>query len=243
MIRKLLAGMTLGALIAIPASAQTLDEILAKNYQAKGGLDRIKAVNTVRATGTMTLGPGMEVPFVMEQKRPNQTRMEVTIQGATIVQAYDGKAGWMLDPSQGRKTPTPMAEDALRQIDIQADMDGPLVDYKSKGSTLELLGKEKVAGADAYMLKLTLKTGDTIVMYLDADRFLEVKMVAKMKIRGTDVESETSIGDYREVAGMMVAHAMESSQKGAPQKQRMTIKKVEVNVPIDDARFKMPAAR
>jgi len=243
MIRKLLAGLILGALFAVPASAQTLDEILAKNYKAKGGLDKIKAVNTVRTTGTMTLGPGMEVPFVMEQKRPGSLRMEIALQGMTVVQAYDGKTGWMLTPLQGRKDPEPIPEDALRQIDLQADMDGPLVDYKAKGSTLELLGKEKAGDADAYKLKLTLKTGDTLVIYLDADRFLEVKMEARMRIRGTDVESETSIGDYREVAGMMVAHAMESSQKGAPQKQKMTIKKVEVNVPMEDARFKMPVAK
>lgn len=241
MIRKLLAGLALGALFAVPASAQTLDEVLAKNLKAKGGIEKIKSVTTSRTTGTMTVGPGIEVPFVMEQKRPNSMRMEITFQGMTIIQAYDGKTGWMLNPMQGRKDPEPMPEDALRQVDLQADMDGPLVDYKAKGSTAELLGKEKVDGADAYKIKLTLKTGDTLFVYLDADQFLEVRMDAKMKIRGTDVDSTTTIGDYKEVGGMMIAHAMESSQQGAPQKQKMTIQKVELNVPIDDARFKMPA--
>jgi outer membrane lipoprotein-sorting protein len=243
MIRKLLAGLALGALFAIPASAQNLDEILARNLKAKGGVEKIKSVNTVRTTGTMTVGPGIEVPFVMEQKRPSSMRMEITFQGMTIVQAYDGKTGWMLNPMQGRKDPEPMPEDAMRQVDLQADIDGPLVDYKSKGTALELVGKEKIEGADAYKLKLTLKSGDTLFIYLDADQFLEVRMDAKMKIRGTDVESETTIGDYKDVGGMMIAHAMESAQKGAPQKQKMTIKKVEMNVAIDDARFKMPTAK
>jgi len=243
MIRKLPAGLALVALFAVPASAQTLDEVLAKNLKAKGGVEKIKAVSTVRTTGTMTIGPGIEVPFVMEQKRPNSMRMEIAFQGMTIIQAYDGKTGWMLNPLQGRKEPEPMPEDALRQVDLQADMDGPLVDYKSKGSTLELVGKDKVEGADAYKLKLTLKSGDTLFIYLDADQFLEVRMDAKMKIRGTDVESETTIGDYKEVGGMMMAHAMESAQKGAPQKQKMTIQKVELNVAIDDARFRMPTVK
>jgi outer membrane lipoprotein-sorting protein len=243
MIRKLLAGLALGALFAIPASAQNLDEILAKNLKAKGGAEKLKAVTTTRTTGTMTVGPGIEVPFVMEQKRPNSMRMDITFQGMTIVQAYDGKTGWMINPMQGRKDPEPMPEDALRQIDLQADMDGPLVDYKAKGSTVELVGKEKVEGADAYKLKLTLKSGDTLFIYLDADQFLEVKMDAKMKVRGTDIESESTIGDYKEVGGLMIAHAVESAQKGAPQKQKMTIQKVEINVPIEDARFKMPTAK
>jgi outer membrane lipoprotein-sorting protein len=243
MIRKLLAGMVLGALFAVPASAQTAEEIVARNMKAKGGIEKLKSVTTMRTTGTMTLAPGVEVPFVMEQKRPNSMRMEITIQGQTVVQAYDGKTGWMLNPMSGRNVPEPMPEDALRQVDLQADMDGPLVDFKAKGSTAELIGKEKVEGADAYKIKLTLKTGDTLFIYLDADQFLEVKMDAKMKIRGTDVDSTTTIGDYKEVGGLMFAHAMESSQQGAPQKQKMTIQKIELNVPIDDARFKTPVAK
>jgi hypothetical protein len=149
----------------------------------------------------------------------------------------------MLNPMQGRKDPEPMPEAALTQVDLQADMDGPLVDFKAKGSTAELIGKEKVEGADAYKIKLTLKTGDTLFIYLDADQFLEVQMDAKMTIRGTDVDSTTTIGDYKDVGGLMFAHAMESSQQGAPQKQKMTIQKIELNVPIDDARFKTPVAK
>jgi outer membrane lipoprotein-sorting protein len=243
MVRKILAGLALAALVAVPASAQSVDEILAKNFKAKGGLEKLKAVKTTRTSGTMTIGPGMDVPFVMEQKRPNCMRMDITFQGMTIVQAYDGKAGWMLNPMQGRKDPEPMAEDALKQVDLQADMDGPLVDYKAKGSTIESLGKEKVDGSDAYKLKLTLKSGDVLTFFLDADSFLEVRIEAKMKIRGTDVENVTTVGDYKEVGGLMIAHAMESSQKGSPQKQKMLFSKIELDVPIDDARFKMPAAK
>jgi len=243
MVRKILAGLALAALVAIPASAQSVDDILAKNFKAKGGLEKIKAVKSTRTSGTMTIGPGIDVPFVMEQKRPNSMRMEVTFQGMTIVQAYDGKTGWQLNPLQGRKEPEPLPEDALKQVDLQADMDGPLVDYKAKGSTLELVGKEKVDGSDAYKLKLTLKSGDTLNIYLDADSYLEVRIDGKMKVRGTDIESETTVGDYKEVGGMMIAHAMESAQKGSPQKQKMTIQKIELNAPVEDARFKMPAAK
>jgi outer membrane lipoprotein-sorting protein len=244
MVRKMLAGLALAALaVAVPASAQSVDDILAKNYQAKGGLEKLKAVKSSRTSGTMTVGPGMEVPFTMEQKRPNSMRMDITFQGMTIVQAYDGKTGWMLNPMQGRKDPEPLPEDALKQVDLQADMDGPLVDYKAKGSTVALLGKEKVDGSDAYKIQVTLKSGDALTFYLDADSYLEVRIDGRMKIRGTDVDTVTIVGDYKEVGGLMIAHAMESSQKGSPQKQKMIIKQIELNVPIDDVRFKMPAAK
>ena len=154
MIRKLLAGFVL-ALCAVPATAQTIDDIIARNLKARGGLENIKAVQTLRTTGTMTLGPGIEVPVVIEQKRPNMMRMDVTLQGVTIVQAYDGKTGWQINPMQGRTNPEPLPEEALRQMDLQADVDGsPLVDYKAKGSTAELIGKDKVEGADAYKIQV-----------------------------------------------------------------------------------------
>ncbi len=192
----------------------------------------------------MTLGPGIEVPVVIEQKRPNMIRMDVTLQGVTIVQAYDGKTGWQINPMQGRKNPEPLPEEALRQMDLQADVDGsPLVDYKAKGSTAELIGKDKVEGADAYKIRLTLKTGDSMVIYIDAERFLEVKIENRMKTRGTEIESESTVGDYRDVGGLMIAHAMQGGQKGVPQKQKMIIQKVELNVPIEDARFKMPGSK
>jgi outer membrane lipoprotein-sorting protein len=243
MFRKMLAGLALAALVAVPASAQTLDEILARNLKAKGGLDKIKAVQTMRMTGTMTVGPGMEAPFVLEQKRPNMFRMEFTIQGMTGVQAFDGKVGWQLMPFQGRKDPEPLPEDAMKQVEEQADFDGPLVNYKAKGNTVELVGKEKVDGSDAYKLKLTLKSGDVRYVYLDADQYLEVRTEGKTNIRGTDIESESTIGDYKEVGGLMFPHALETGQKGSPQKMKMTIQKIELNVPIDDARFKMPAVK
>jgi outer membrane lipoprotein-sorting protein len=243
MFRKILAGLALAALVAVPASAQTLDDILARNLKAKGGLDKIKAVQTIRMTGTMTIGPGMEAPFVMEQKRPNMMRMEFTLQGMTGVQAFDGKTGWQLMPFSGRKDPEPLPEDAMKQVEEQADFDGPLVDYKAKGNTVELVGKEPVDGSPAYKLKLTLKNGDVRYIYLDADQYLEVRTEGKTKVRGTDVDGESTIGDYKEVGGLMFPHALESGQKGSPQKMKMTIQKIELNVPIDDARFKMPVVK
>jgi len=241
--RRLLTGLALGVLIALPVSAQTVDDLIAKNLQAKGGLQKLKAVQAARLTGTMTVGPGMEAPFVLEFKRPNQMRLDFTLQGMTGTQAYDGKTGWMLMPFSGRKDPEPMPTEVLKQAEEQADFDGPLVDYQAKGNKVELVGKEKVEGSDAYKLKVTLKNGDIRYIYLDADQYLEIKVEGKTTIRGSEVENSTSIGDYKEVGGLMLPYAMETTQAGSPQSQKMTIEKIELNVPIDDARFKMPEVK
>ena len=243
MSKKILLGLAAAAALALPAAAQTLDEIIAKNIEARGGMQALKAANTMRMSGRMTVGPGLEAPFVLEQKRPNRMRLDITFQGMTGTQAYDGGSAWMVMPFMGKKDPEKVPDEEAQAFSEQADFDGILVDYKDKGHTVELLGKEPVEGSEAYKLKVTLKDGAIRYIYLDADAFLEIRTEGKRKIRGSEVEGESSIGDYKEVAGLMMPHAVESGAKGSPQKQKITIDQIEINVPIDDARFVMPEVK
>ncbi|MCL4818861.1 MAG: hypothetical protein KJ067_06955 [Vicinamibacteria bacterium] len=242
MLRKALLALAGAALLA-PASAQTLDEILAKNLEARGGADKIKAVKTMRITGRMTVGPGLEAPVVMEFKRPARMRMDFTFQGMTGTQAFDGKGGWQVMPFQGNPNPEPMSPDDIKDAEEQADIDGPLVDWKAKGHSVELVGKEKVEGTDAWKLKITMKGGDVRHVFLDADAYLEIRGEGKRKIRGTEVETEQTISDYKEVGGLVMPHAFEGGPKGSPMRQKITVDKIELDVDIDDARFAMPAKK
>ena len=241
--RRPICGLLLALSVAVPAAAQTADEVIAKNIAAKGGLEKLKGVKSARLTGRMTIGPGIEAPIVLELKRPNMTRLDITVQGIVGSQAYDGSKGWMLMPFTGSKVPQELAADELKLAEEQADLDGPLVDYKAKGHTVELLGKDKVEGADAYKLKLTLKNGTVRTIFIDAEHFLEVREEARRTIRGSEMDLETIYGDYKAVDGMMMAHSIDSGAKGTPQRQKIIIEKIELNVPIDDARFKMPEVK
>lgn len=228
---------------AAAAGAQTLDDVLAKYYQARGGLDKVEAVKTAKITGTMTMGEGMEAPFTWYWKRPNKLRTEFTMQGMTGIQAFDGTTGWMVMPFMGKTDPEKMPDDVLKNIAEEADFDGALVDWKAKGNAVELLGKEKVEGTDAYKLKVTRKSGDVTTVYLDADACLEIKSEGKRTIRGQEIEFETSTGDYKDVNGLMIPFSMTSKAKGMPGAQTLTFTKVELDAPLDDALFAMPAAK
>ena len=241
MLRRLSLVATVAVLLTPVLSAQTVDEIIAKNIQARGGLDKIKAVQTIRSTGTITMGPGMEAPGSMVQKRPDMARIEFTLQGLTAIQAYDGKDAWQIMPFTGKKDPEMMSADDKKDIEENADIDGPLVDYKSKGNKVELLGKDKLEGTDVYKLKATLKNGDVVTIYLDADSYLEIKEEVKRNVRGSEQEIESVMGDYKEVNGMMFPFAQENGIKGSQEKEKLTLSKIELNVPVDDAIFKMPA--
>jgi outer membrane lipoprotein-sorting protein len=240
MLKKVCLSIVALAVLIPGLYAQTVDEIIAKNIQARGGMDKLKSVKSIRTTATMTMGPGMEAPGVMVQKRPEMARLEFTVQGLTAVQAYDGSKAWQIMPFMGKKDPEAMSADDTKEMEENADLDGALVDYKAKGHKVELLGKEKVEGTDVYKLKVTLKNGDVQTEYIDADSFLVIKEEITRTVRGTEHVIESSIGDYKEVEGIIFPFAVENSMKGSDQKEKITVSKIELNVPADDAIFKMP---
>src|SRR5262245_3942504 len=240
-----LAGLAAAALAAAqPSAAPTVDELVARNVEARGGRERLRSVETVRMTGRLSPGaPAVEAPIRLELKRPNWIRMEIDFQGMTAVQAYDGKKGWQIAPFRGVIAPEEMSREETEQAVEQADIDGPLVDYRAKGHPLELVGRDRVGEADAWKLELTLSNGTVREVYLDPQSFLEIQTVSKRKIRGITVEVESRLEDYREVGGLLFPHAIRSGARGRPERQSLTVEKIELNPVLDDARFRMPAAK
>ncbi len=222
--------------------AQTADELVNKNIQAKGGIDKIKAIKTVRMTGKLNAGGGFTAAQTEENQRPNLVRETFSLQGMTAVTAYDGATGWQIQPFGGKKDPELMGEDDLKDLLLDSDFDGPLVDYKEKGNTVEFLGHDVVDGDDALRLKVTLKDGDIIYYYLDPDTFLEIRKEVQEFIRGSVRESVFEMGSYKPVAGVMYPFSISQGSKANPAAQTTTVEKIEVNVPINPADFAVPAS-
>jgi hypothetical protein len=238
-----LAGLaTAGFAAAQPAPAPTVDEIVARNVEARGGRERLRSVETIRMTGRLVPGaPAVEAPTRLELKRPDRIRMEITFQGMTAVQAYDGKKGWQIAPFRGVTKPEEMSREETEQALEQADIDGPLVDYRAKGHALELVGPDRVGETEAWKLRLTLANGTVRDVYLDAKSFLEIQTVSKRTIRETTVEVESRLEDYREVGGLLFPHTIRSGPKGRPERQKLIVETIELNPALDDGRFRMPA--
>ena len=231
--------------VTLSASSQTADELVSKNIQARGGIEKIKAVQTYRATGKLTSGGRRAITALvaLDRMRPNLLRSEFTLQGMTRVRAYDGSTGWQIQPFQGNREPQLMGEDDLRDLTIDADIDGPLVDYKERGNRVEYLGHDTVDGDDALRLKVTLKDGDIIYYYLDPDTYLEIRKETQEFIRGSVKETVSDLGSYTPVNGVMYPFSIASGPKNDPtQWQTITIEKIEVNVPIEHSQFAVPAS-
>lgn len=228
------------ALIALPLSAQTADEIIAKFIKTTGGAEKMSAVTTLRRTGKFTGGGGFEAGVLQENKRPDKVRQEFQLQGMAGITAYDGHRGWKIEPWEGKKDAEPLGEEELKSIVDDADFDGPLVNYQAKGNKVEFVGMEPVEGTDAYKLKVTKKNGDVLYYYMDTDYFVPIKIDTQRMVRGEQREYETSIGDYKEVNGWYLPYSFETNVKGSPNKQKITYDKIEANVPLADARFEPP---
>jgi outer membrane lipoprotein-sorting protein len=210
----------------------SVDDVVARTIEARGGIAKIKGLQAVRMTGTALLNDQIQAVVRIVSKRPNLTRFEMDVNGMTLVQAFDGKSAWALNPFVTGAKPTPAPEKQSQELRAHTDMDGLLVDYKAKGRAVVLDGTEDVAGSPAWKLKITEKDGGEDYVYIDTKSNLMVKSTS------AHVGVTILFSDYRAVDGLVVPFRIE--QDAGPGTVKMTLDKIELNVPVDDGLFQMP---
>lgn len=223
-------------LVSVSASAQTVDEIVDKHVAALGGADKLKGVNTLITERSLSV-QGMEIPIVATMVVGKSMRSEMSVMGNPMVQVVNDGKGWAIKPAMmgGTGDAEDMTADELKAMSGQLDPFGSLVNYKDKGNTIELVGKEKVEGKDAYHLKVTTKAGTTTDQFIDATTY----MVSKLKTSVAGQDSEISFSDYKDVDGIKFPSTMEMQ---SPQGQlTFTTTKTQVNPKVDESIFKKPA--
>ncbi len=223
------------------AELEDLDAVLSAHYEALGGKEKLEAVEAVQFLGVMTIGEDLEAPFVMTLKRPLKSRLEFTVEGRLGVQAFDGSTAWSISPMMDESSAALMPEEQATAMAEQADLDGPLIDWESKGHRLVLLGVEELESGAAYKIEVTLATGTVRNYFLDTSSHLIVRQVGKVTLQGEELEIETFLKNYKEVDGLKFAHLIESRAKGAPGGQRFQVDQVDLNLEVSDDLFVMPA--
>jgi hypothetical protein len=211
--------------------AQTVDQIISRNIASRGGARRIAALSTQSLTGTLGFAPNASEPFHVEMKRPGKLRQEISANHDQFTQVTNGSEGWIL---RAGKPPEPISASLLKDLAGSADMEGPLVNYKSKGNRVELAGREKIDGHEAYKLVITMKDGVVRTDYIDAKTYLELKWEGV--VGGQKMESY--FHDYRKVKGIAYAFSIDSSGPGF--KQRLVFDRILVNTDLPDSRFTKP---
>jgi hypothetical protein len=230
---------------AAQAAAPTVDEIIAHNVEARGGADKLRALTVLKRSGRLVI-PGMRVELkVVEWKTAGGSyRQDVTLQGLTAVQAYDGHEAWQIQPFDGRKDPSRMSADEAKGFALASDIEMPFVGYKAKGHSVEYLGTEDVDGTPAHKIRVHLKWGDESVYWIDPDTWMVIRELDRQTIRGAEQLQETDYGEYEKVAGVYVPMAEEQGAKGSEpaQRQKFVYDSAEANVPAPPASFAFPDA-
>ena len=223
-------------LVATSAQAMTADELVAKNVAARGGMEALSAIKSLRLQGKLHIANfGVDVEASQTYKRPGDYRFEGTLQGMTMVQSYDGKEAWRVFPFQGRKDPERTSADDAKELAEQADFEGGWVNAAAKGNKLEYLG------TDAHKLKVALANGDVQYVWFDPDAFLVIRTLKQRTVRGVEQREEADYSDYEKVNGIYVAFAVTSGGVGSTQKDTFTVDKAEANVALEDSWFAFPA--
>jgi outer membrane lipoprotein-sorting protein len=224
--------------LSVFLAAESVDDIINNVIKAMGGLEKIKAVKTAVIDGRTYQG-AMEIPIMIKIKKPNKIRIEVIIQGQTMVQAYDGSVGWQIIPFLGTTEPENSPEEETKMLKMQADLDGPIVDYKEKGNKVELMGEEDMEGNKVYKLKLTMKEGDVHYIYIDKESYVPLKRSMSIKKGDSEIIVESIFSDYKSVEGVLIPFTTEN-KVGGQLTGSFVIGEIKFNVDLDDSIFTKP---
>lgn len=237
-------GLLLGLALAVAYPAglrgETLDSLIARHVAARGGMERLEAIQTLRMSGRAIAGPGQEALVTREVRTPGRVRTEFASQGVTAVYACDGSRCWYVDPLEGIFDAELMSESDTSLAIEGADIVGPLVNWEAKGHSVEFLGKEVIDGQQTFKLKVTLSGGGEQTLHLDAESALLVRRVRTWNLGGQAVEVETTFSDFRSVDGVVFPHFIKSGEEGSPEDLEVIVEEAELNPPVDDSRFEMP---
>lgn len=222
-------------------ASQPVDDVIEKYIAAVGGIDKLNSIKTVKITGRIVQGSN-HIPLVQYIKVPNKIKIEITRQGLTLQTAYDGNIAWTLNPFRGVKIPEKLNPEQTKDLKNQADFEGGLINYEKKGSNAEYLGMDDFEGSEVYKIKLTDKDGEMTTYYIDLVTNLILKKDVKRRIKEKEQKTEYFYGAYKPVDGIMIPFSIEVSS-GSGDTQKTELDKVEFNVELDNAIFKMPEGK
>lgn len=228
---KLLA-MAFAALLFTNTQAQTVDEVINSHITAMGGKEKLESLKSVRMTGSMST-QGIDISMTMTRSHMAGFRLDMDIMGSSNYQMMNATEGWVFMPVMGMTEPKKMEDDQYKSASSQLDIQGALLNYKDKGTTVELVGKEKVENAEAYKLKLTMKSGKVVTYFLDAKTYFLIKTSSKQNVQGEEMDMETTFADFKQNADGYWFPYSTTSMQGT-----ITFDKIETNIKVEDTLFK-----
>ncbi len=230
-----IALFTLASFIAFNASAQTVDEIIDKHIEALGGKEKLSTLKSLRMETNLSV-QGMDIPVIQTRVHNVGQRVDISAMGMEGFVITTPTAGWTFMPFMGQSAAEAMPEDQVKESVDELDLQGSLLNYKEKGHTVELVGKEAVDGTECFKIKLTTKGGKARTFFIDPKNYYIIRTVAKATVNGQEQEVTINFADFKKTEeGYVFPHSI----GGAFGQGDMTVTKIEVNKPVDEKIFKV----
>ena len=240
---KIIASAFIVLATSAASIAQTVDEIVAKHIEAMGGADKWKAIKAMEMNNKFSV-QGMDIESKTVIVNGKSLRTDISVMGQEIISAVDGETGWAKQPAMmgGTGEPEDMPGVLVKESRKQLNLGGSLLNYKENGSTVELVGKEKLDGVDVYHLKLTEKSGDITNLFISTTNYYTLKSAGKRNIQGKEIDAEVNYSNFKQVEGLTFPFTMETA---SPMGGMMTIEtdSIKLNPKVDETIFKKPAKK
>jgi len=224
-----------------PAAAQSAEQIVDKCIQARGGAVAWGKIGTITWVGHLESERSTvpSLPFRLEEKRPGKSRFEITEPSQHSVRVFNGSSGWKTRPGQdGRPEVKPFTPPETRYAREASGLEGPLIDYRAMGRSVELEGVDEVDGRRTYRIAIRSASGEAQTVWIDAETFLEARYDRTASDpQGPKGTVSVRYRDYKEVEGLALPSVLEISGAAGGKPDRMVIDKVALNPPIDDREF------
>lgn len=224
--------------LPVTVPAQTVDDILAKYFEARGGYDNLKEVQSSLEVFTIN----GNVTLTVKKKRPNKIRIDwQTENGHKGAEGFDGKTAWEFNPYDDNPDPTLVEGVPAKALERAASFDDRLMDYREKGTAIEYKGTDTFEDRTMYVLKVTLKDGQQQDYYIDAETYLLRKTYAVIEIHGSKEKKPQTrvLSDYKEVNGFTVPHKIVETVVGGNTEVKVW-KSRHFNIDIADSTFSAP---
>ena len=230
-----IAFFTLISFVTFNAGAQTVDEVIDKHIEAIGGKEKLTALKSIRMETNLSV-QGMDIPVIQTRVHNVGQRVDISAMGMEGFVILTPTAGWTFMPFMGQSAAEAMPEEQVKEGVDELDLQGSLLNYKEKGHTVELVGKEAVDGTEAFKIKLTTKGGKVRTFFIDPKNYYIIRSVAKATVNGQEQEVTINFGDYKKTEeGYVFPHSI----GGAFGQGDMTVTKIEINKPVDEKIFKV----
>ena len=217
---------------------QDLSEILDQHFTTVGQ-EKLAEVKTITVYGKI-MQMDNEFPFIQKMKNPNKFRLEATMQGLKMIQAFDGENGWYIAPWIS-PDPQDLTGVQLKQAKEQTNIEGDLYNWEEKGHQAEYLGTEDMEGTEVYKIKLTKKEGDEIFYFIDSETYVMLKETRKMTVQGNEIEIESFPGNYEVINGIVFPMSIKTNTMG--QETEILFDSVKIDLELDDSIFVRPVQK